>query len=261
MSFLFWFQDLPGWLALLLVFGYFGGFALLLTWLGRKLTAKIGLRKNPGSIGTVTGAIGTMVSILIGLVIVSLWNDYKAARTTVSLEATELRGAARDVQLLAPTYRGPLLDDLRRYTRAVTNDDWPAMERGDYANSAGRALAQLTVDANGTRTASLDLRARVSRIAELRRTRLAQTTSGVVWVLWIALLTIPIVLFAGLGLLNDECAPFQYICGGLVAVAASLAIFVALEIDLPYRGIAAISPDSIDHAVEQALGEAAQQPN
>jgi len=210
---------------------------------GPALAAKLQLQKSPGTLGPATGAIGTMASILIGLVIVSLWNDDKAARATVSLEATELRGAARDVQVLSRTNRGPLLDDLRRYTRAITVDEWPAMERGDYANSAGRAFAQLTVDAHGTRTSGLDLRGRVNRLSELRTTRLSQATTGVVWVLWIALLTIPIVLL-----------------GGLVAVAISLAIFVALEIDLPFRGIAALSAVPIANAIDQALGEAAQRP-
>ncbi len=44
----------------------------------------------------------------------------------------------------------------------------------------------------------------------------------------------------------------------LVALATSIAIFVAIEIDLPYRGISALSPAPISLAVDQALGESQQ---
>lgn len=258
MSLLSWFQDLPGPAALALIWVSFTGAGWALTWLGRRVSQRLSLPHNPGTLSSAIGLIGTMASILIGLVIVALWNDYRVARATVSSEATELRGAARDVQLLAPASRALLLDHLRAYAASVTDDEWPAMGHGSFSNAAGRALASLTVDANATRDQGFDLRARISQIAELRTTRLSQTTSGVVGVLWFGLLTIPLVLLAGIGLVYDENVAFHFILSTLVGLATSIAIFVAIEIDLPYRGIAALSPAPISLAVDQALSESVQ---
>jgi hypothetical protein len=255
MPILLWFQDLPAAPALGLICCYYVGFGVMLTWLGRFVSKELRFPRCPPGLGPALGMIGTMASILIGLVIVALWNDYRVARATVSSEATEVRGAARDIQLMAPASRDLLLNDLRRYVVAVTNDEWPAMRHGTYATGAGRALARLALDANGARTDGFDLQARVGRIGELRTTRLSQTTTGVVAVLWFALLTIPVIMFAGLGLMNDESAGFHYIIVGLVAVATSIAIFVTIEIDLPYRGVVALSPAPIARAIDQAVTE------
>lgn len=258
MQTLFWFQDLPAPDALALICCYYAGFGILLTWLGRLIARKLGLEHNSHSMGPAMGMIGTTTSILIGLVIVALWSDYRVARATVSAEASELRGAARDVLLLAPSSRPVLLTELRRYVAVVSRDEWPAMQRGGYSNSAGRALAQLTLDASLTRSPGFDLRARVNRFGELRTMRLSQSNSGVVAVLWFALLTIPVLILAGIGLLNDRNPPFHYIVSILVAVVISIAIFVTLEIDLPFRGSVAISPEPIANSIDQALNESMQ---
>jgi hypothetical protein len=260
MATLYWFQDLPSADALAFVCCYYAGFGILLTWLGRMVGKKLGLDSNSHSIGPAMGMIGTTASILIGLVIVALWNDYRVARATVNSEASELRSAARDVQLLAPASRPVLLGELHKYVAAVTIDEWPAMQRGSYSNSAGRALAQLTLDASMTRSPGFDLRARISRVGELRTMRLSQSNSGVVPVLWFALLTIPVLILAGLGLLNERSAPFHYLISTLVAVVISIAIFVTIEIDLPFRGAVALSPDPIASSIDQAVSESMQNP-
>ena len=258
MATLYWFQDLPAPDALVLICCYYAGFGILLTWLGRLVAGKLGLDHTSNSIGPAMGMIGTTASILIGLVIVALWTDYRSARATVTAEASELRSAARDVQLLATSSRPVLLGELRKYASAVSEDEWPAMERGTYSNSAGRALAQLTLDASATRTAGFDLRARISRVAELRTTRLSQSNSGVVSVLWFALLTIPVLILAGLGFLHERSATFHYLISTLVAVVISIAIFVTLEIDLPFRGAVGISAEPIANSIDQAVKESMQ---
>ena len=48
---------------------------------------------------------------------------------------------------------------------------------------------------------------------------------------------------------------------GLVAVAVSLALFAALEIDLPYRGVASLSPAPIALAIQAAQSDIVLPPN
>jgi hypothetical protein len=257
MDVLYWFQGLDGIPALALICVYFLSFALLLTFIGRRITKRLDVAHTPGSLSPAISQLGTMASILIGLVIVSLWGDYRAARATVGSEATEIRGATRVVQLLGGPSRPILLADLRHYVQTLTNDEWPAMQRGMSAPSAGYALGQLTLDVNRARTTSFDIRTRVNRIYELRTLRLSQMSSGIVWVLWLGLLIIPVFLLGGLGLLNDPKPGFHYLLVSLTAGALSFAIFVALELDLPFRGIAALSPAPISIAIDQALSELA----
>jgi hypothetical protein len=255
MTLLYWFQAMPAWLALVMLCAYFVGIGVLLTWIGRRLTSRLSLPHNPTALGSAQGAIGTMTSILMGLVIVSLWADFRTARGTVSAEAVEIRSLVREASLLPPASRDPQLVHLHHYVDAVVHAEWPAMASGGFANSAGRELTKLGSTAFAAPRETIDVRARVNKIAELRALRLGQTKSGLVPVLWFALLTIPIMLLGSFALAHDANPVFHYLLVGLVGVSVSLALFVALEIDLPYRGAASVSPAPIALAIRAAQSD------
>jgi len=255
MILLYWFQAMPAWLALVMLCAYFVGIGVLLTWIGRRLTRRLSLPNNPTALGSAQSAIGTMTSILMGLVIVSLWADFRTARGTVSAEAAEIRSLVREAYLLPPASRDPLLVHLRQYVHAVVHEEWPAMASGGFANTAGRALTRLGSIAFQAPRDTIDVRARVTKLAELRALRLGQTNSGIVPVLWFALLMIPIILIGSFALAHDANPRFHYLLVALVAVAVSLALFAALEIDLPYRGVASVSPRPIALAIQAAQSD------
>src|SRR5262245_27075027 len=255
MTLLYWFQAMPASLALLMLCIFFVGIGALLTWTGRRLTTRLSLPNNPTALGSAQSAIGTMTSILVGLVIVSLWADFRTARGTVSAEAVEIRSLVREASLLPPGSRDPLLVHLRQYVDAVVNEEWPAMASGGFADTAGRALTSLGSAAFTAPHDTIDVRARVNKLAELRAMRLGQTKSGIVPVLWFALLTIPIILLGSFALAHDANPRFHYLLVGLVAAAVSLALFAALEIDLPYRGVASVSPAPIAFAIQAAQSD------
>jgi len=273
MTLLYCFQAMPAWLALVMLCAYFVGIGVLLTWIGRRLTTRLSLPNNPTALGSAQSAIGTMTSILMGLVIVSLWADFRTARGTVSAEAAEIRSLVREASFLPPGSRDPLLLHLQQYVDAVVHEEWSAMASGGFANTAGRALARMEGTAFTAPRDSIDVRARVNKLAELRALRLGQTNSGIVPVLWFTLLTIPIILIGSFALAHDANPRFHYLLVGLVAVAVSLALFAALEIDLPYRGAASVSPAPIALAIQAAqsdhdiglprndAGEAAREPS
>src|SRR5262245_63803889 len=141
MTLLYWFQAMPAWLALVMLCAYFVGIGVLLTWIGRRLTTRLSLPNNPTALGSAQSAIGTMTSILMGLVIVSLWADFRTARGTVSAEAAEIRSLVREASLLPPGSRDPLLVRLQQYVDAVVHEEWPAMASGGFACGAFSLLA------------------------------------------------------------------------------------------------------------------------
>jgi hypothetical protein len=247
-----WFQAMPAWLALLALCVTFVGIGTVLTLIGRRLTSHLSLPNNPTALGPVQSAIGTMTAIIMGLVIVSLWGDFRTAKGTVYAEAVEIRSLVREASLLPPASRDGLMLHLHRYVDAVVKDEWPAMAAAGFANSAGRELTVLGSAALAAPRDNVDVRPRIAKIAELRALRLGQTTSGIVPVLWFALLTIPIMLLASFALGNDAAPAFHYMQVGLVGVALSLALFTALEIDLPYQGMASIPPKPLAVAIQAA---------
>ncbi len=252
MNLLHWFQAMPLWLALFVVCALFIGIGFLFTLSGRKLTSRLSLPENPSALGPVQSAIATMTSILMGLVIVSLWADFRTARGTVNTEAVEVRSLVREAALLPPASREHLMLHLHRYVDAVVRVEWPAMASSGFSNLAGRELTRLASAALAAPRDSVDVRPRIAKLAELRAERLGQTTSGIAPLLWFALVTLPIILLASFALCNDANPGFHYLQVGLVGAAVSVALFVALEIDLPYAGMASVSPEPLASAIAAA---------
>jgi hypothetical protein len=239
-----WFQALDGIEASLSVVVGFVVFALGATWVGRRITQRLGVAASSPSLSAVTGVIGTLVSILIGLVIVSLWQSFQTARTAVFNEATQIRTCAQLAKLLGQ-HPEPFLNDLRTYVVALERDEWPAMAEGRGADTAAQALNVLTLDANRNRGPLLDLRSNIARLTELRAQRLSLTESGVNWLLWLAIFVTPMFSLTAIGLVNEPQAPFHYMLSLLAALAMSFAVFIAIELDLPFNGIASLVPDPI----------------
>jgi hypothetical protein len=140
---------------------------------------------------------------------------------------------------------------LHRYVDAIVKDEWHAMAAG-FSNTAGRELTKLAHAAFAAPRVEVDVRPRIARLAELRALRLGQTGDGIVPVLWFALQAMPIVLLAAFALGNDANPAFHYMQVGLVGLVLSLALFGAIEIDLPYQGTSSISPEPIAQAIRAA---------
>jgi hypothetical protein len=151
----------------------------------------------------------------------------------------------REASLLPPASRDSLMMHLHRYVDAVVKDEWRAMATAGFSDSAGRELTTLGSAALAAPRDNVDVRPRITKIAELRALRLGQTTSGIVPVLWFALLTIPSMLLASFALGNDATPAFHYMQVGLVGVAQSLALFAALEIDYHIKGWRRSRPDRL----------------
>src|ERR687896_1362547 len=80
--------------------------------------------------GFIYAALGVIYAVLLALVVIAVWEEYRAARETVEQEAN----AAADIFWLAdrlPEPRGTHLQELlRSYAQEVVHREWPLMEQG-----------------------------------------------------------------------------------------------------------------------------------
>jgi hypothetical protein len=80
--------------------------------------------------GFIYAALGVIYAVLLALVVIAVWEQYRAASETVEQEAN----ATAEIAWLAhrlPEPRGTHIQELARsYAEEVVNKEWPLMEQG-----------------------------------------------------------------------------------------------------------------------------------
>jgi hypothetical protein len=83
--------------------------------------------------GFIYAVLGVAYSVLLGLVVVAVWEEWNAATEDAGREARELA----EVFFLAPRLPQPedshLQELARSYARTVVNEEWPLMKRGEVS--------------------------------------------------------------------------------------------------------------------------------
>ena len=80
--------------------------------------------------GFIYAALGVIYAVLLALVVIAVWEEYRAASETVEQEANALAEIAWLAHRL-PEPEGPYIQELARsYAHEVVDEEWPLMEQG-----------------------------------------------------------------------------------------------------------------------------------
>jgi hypothetical protein len=103
--------------------------------------------------------LDVIYAVLIALVVISVWEDYAAARDTVEREASELDDVFRLAHPL-PDPEGRQLQELARsYAQVVVDEEWALMAQGRTSPQVWNLLDQMTL-----RFENVEVRTRVEQV-------------------------------------------------------------------------------------------------
>jgi hypothetical protein len=207
--------------------------------------------------GFIYAVLGVAYAVLLGLMVVAVWEDWNAANAVVDQEASELA----EIFWLAhrlPQPEGHRLQELARsYARVVVKEEWPLMERGKVSPKAWTILDEIRDDIQRMQPATPTQQVlyeqglqQVSDLADARRERLLDAEQGVPTVLWVVLIIggVEVVGFTYLFGLQSTTVHVLMIMSLTLIIA--LVLFTVAALDYPFEGDIHIGPD----AFEQVLG-------
>jgi uncharacterized integral membrane protein len=223
-------------------------------------------RRHNDVAGFIYAALGVIYAVLLALVVIAVWEEYRAASETVEQEANALA----EIFWLAhrlPEPEGTHLQELSHsYAEEVVHKEWPLMEQGD---------APLMVQVEGTPAGwNLidDIRAnlqeveprtpadeqlyaegldQVQRLADARRMRLVAAEEGIPGVLWAVLIFggVAAVSFTYLfGLENTWAHRLMVI---ILAAVIGLVLFTIGAMEHPFSGGARIGTGAFELVLER----------
>jgi uncharacterized membrane protein len=207
--------------------------------------------------GFIYAVLGVCYAVLLGLMVVAVWQDWQDAQDSVTQEANELVAVFWLAHGL-PEAEGRHIQELARdYARVEVTKEWPLMEHGKSSPKAYELLDEMRASveslhpANDAQTVLYDnLLQRLHELGDARRTRLLEAQEGLPAILWAVLLVGGVITVGFTYLFGLRSTTVHVLMVAALALVIGLVLFTVAALDFPFRGTVHIGPE----AFEQALG-------
>jgi len=232
------------------------GVAILGLLLVRRLVPLDLLQMHHEVGGYIIGVMGTIYAVILAFVVFVVWNQYQMAKSAVVAEANGLGDLSRMTRRLPEPLQTQLRGALVKYLEAVIHSEWPAMGRQSESQEAWSALQKLWAI---YRSADIDIRRdervqifyaeslqQLNNLSDGRRTRLFCSHGKVPTLMWILLwlegsIILGFTYFFGIQSIRSQC-----LMTIAFALVVSLNLFLILELDRPFSGLAQISSTPLE---------------
>jgi hypothetical protein len=258
---LLWLSSLPLWLSctLLLVL------PTALTWLSvLRVRQRVGferLRINNEVAGFLYAVVSVLYALVLGFVLVVLWQNFEDCEDLVQREADALVGMHLVVQGFPDATHDAVDQALTRYLRSTAEDEWPSMQQGASNPGTRAALEALFAAARQIDTPTLREQALFTRILDLlvtaesaRRDRLADADGALPGIMWVhlfvgGLLTVGFTLF--FGATNPRAQAAMTAC---LTASLCLVVWLCVALNHPFSGRVSVSSDALKEALVRIEG-------
>ncbi|HEX2181284.1 MAG TPA: hypothetical protein VHH10_03295 [Rubrobacteraceae bacterium] len=217
------------------------------------------LRKQHNDVaGFIYAVVGIAYAVLMGLVVVSSWEQFDAARRTVEGEADELAEVFWLGHRL-PEPEGRRLQELARsYARVVVEEEWPLLARGESSPRAWALIDEIRLSVQNqdphTQAEQVLYEQSLERVHELgdaRRDRLVQAREGIPLILWAVLVTGAMVTVSFTYLFGLDSNTTHTLMVAALALVIGLVLFTIGALEYPFSGSARLGPGAFELVLER----------
>ena len=213
--------------------------------------------------GFIYAVLGVSYAVLLGLMLIAVWEQWNEAEVTSTEEANELAGIFWYAHAL-PQPEGRRIQELARsYAQVVVKEEWPLMEQGGASSEAWDSLdelrgAVLGLDPPTATQQTPYSQARYNEVldqlhdlGDARRERLLAAGEGLPTILWVVLIGGGVITIAFTYLFGLESTAVHTLMVAALAVVLSLSLFSIAALDHPFRGDVRIHPDALEQDLER----------
>jgi Protein of unknown function (DUF4239) len=247
-------------LAMLIIGGAtaFGGVGVLV---GRRLIRNHVAAFHNEVVISLFAAAGVVYAVLLGFLVVVVWEAYDGAHRNVAEEASTLVPLYRLTYGMKADEGAEMRTLIRRYAQSVITDEWPTLgTNSGGSNSARRAIgdidrvfakmdpaeraADAVVDAEFLRTKSA--------VVASRNERLMEASDSIPWAMWWGAVGGGIIVMAMSFFIYMERAGPHVIMASLMGSLIGLLLFIMVVLSNPFAGPLALGPGHF-HAALQVM--------
>jgi hypothetical protein len=215
-------------------------------------------RQHNDVAGFIYAVLGVTYAVLLGLMLVAVWEDWESAMSTADEEASALAEIFWIADRL-PNKDGQRIQELcRAYARVVVDDEWPLMEFGksspkawDLLDDIRASLQNVDPSTPGQQVLYEQSLERMRDLADARRDRLLDAENGLPGILWVVLIAGGIIVVGFTYLFGLESTAIHLLMVGSLALVIALVLFTVAAMNFPFKGDVTIHPDAMQHVLDR----------
>ena len=213
--------------------------------------------------GFIYAVLGVSYAVLLGLMLIAVWEQWNAAQDVASDEANELAGIFWFAHAL-PQPEGRHIQELvRSYSQVVVEEEWPLMAQGESSPEAWATLDELrgTIlglkPPKGTQQMGYDqmryneMLEQLHSLGDARRERLLVAEQGLPTILWIVLILGGVITICFTYLFGLDNTGVHLLMVAALAMIISLSLFTVAALDYPFKGDIRIHPAAYEQDLER----------
>jgi Protein of unknown function (DUF4239) len=235
---------------LLVVLAVVACFVAIHAFLQRRLPTEV-LRRHNDVAGYLFSAVGVLYAVVLGFVVVVVWQKYDATVDNVEAEVNATGDLYHIVDAYSEPARSQIRAGLRNYVETIIRIEWPALERNQEVSETGAKILEsvsyiIDTYTPGTPQAAAAQRAALDdeqRLWDARRARLVQAAPSVPAVLWFALIVGALAMVAFCYIFGVENRPAQLVMTAILVGFIGILFIVIQEFSTPFSGSVFISSD------------------
>ena len=221
--------------------------------MGGRLAPIEQLAQHTDVAGYVYAVVGVIYAVVLALVVIAAWEEYRDAREAVADEASAVLNLARAANGWPAGDRDEVESALTAYARQVVDVEWPAMARGDFGPTANTVtenqLWQALNEADESAAAkSASYETALQQLDDLgaaRRNRLLLGEEGLPTSM-AAILIIGAVVTVGFAyIFAVDNGLLHALMIASLAVLVTLLLLLQFQLGMPFQGISAIEPTAM----------------
>lgn len=208
------------------------------------------LQANESAIEAMLGVVGTLFSVLLGLLVANAIENYHDISIEVTAEANSIANVFRTAQGLDDEDRVRIRGLCRDYVDNAVKLEWPLMETGTMCPVTWSTYQDLwesvvSVEPQEDRVNNLQqaMLSSMQTLGEARRARSLSCESGLSPVLWFTMLCGSGITIIFVHLFTERLGALHVVLTALVAVSLGLNVWLLLAYSEPFRGDLKIKPD------------------
>jgi hypothetical protein len=224
----------------------------------RGLWGPVRLKLNNEVAGLKFAVAGVLYAVLLGFVVIAVWDNYQNTETAVRNEAKAVLDLRELSYALSNNAGVGVRESLTQYADSVETNEWATMARGYPSPKTADAFAHLTeavlalkpLDAKGLALYQDALRL-IAVIQDNRSERLDSANGSVPPIIWLVLIAGAMIVLGYPAFFGTPSAGAQMLMTAAVAALVALALLPALLLDYPFTGEVQISSEPFAEALTQ----------
>jgi len=200
---------------------------------------------------------GVLFAVLLGFMVIAVWESFDAARINVATEAISLVPLYRSSGNLPKEAGEKIRELIREYVHQVIEDEWPTQastgqpsskarkQTGDIFRSFGNGTIASEIKKEFPLSCSVLMQA-LTEVTNDRNKRNIQANEDISTVMWIVILSGAFVVITMSFIIYMERPLPHMIMSAMMAALIGLLLFSCLILSHPFRGPIALSSEAFE---------------